>query len=99
MANRILRRAVAGVIASTIGTTVYIVSCDGNPIHHGTKDYTLNDAIKKTEELCKRVKEESGSPGLVAGVSVDGINVLNLGAQLRFSFYLKIMNHNRRKFL
>jgi len=78
MTSRIIQRVVAGVMASTIGTTVYLVACDGNP-QNCSKGDALNDAIKKAEELCKKIKEESGSPGLVAGVSVDGTNVLNIG--------------------
>ena len=93
MANRILHRLVAGVVASTIGTTVYFVSCDANspetelkddslPVR--SKEHSLNYAIKKAEELCQRAKDESGSPGLVVGVSVDGVNLFNLGARLLF---------------
>ena len=95
MTSRIIQRIVAGVMASTIGTTVYLVACDGNP-QNCSKGDALNDAIKKAEDLCKKIKEESGSPGLVAGVSVDGTNVLNIGTQLMFSFtyHFTIFNQN-----
>jgi len=80
MAYRILFRVTSGLMASTIGTSVYLVSCDGNSPEYGKSKITLDEALRKTQELCQRIKEESGSPGLVAGVSVDGINVLNIGA-------------------
>ncbi|KAK7475774.1 hypothetical protein BaRGS_00032995 [Batillaria attramentaria] len=36
---------------------------------------TLEDAIAEAQQLCQQVKDESGSPGLVVAVSVDGQQV------------------------
>ena len=40
---------------------------------------SLEEAINRAEKLCHRVKEESGSPGLVVGVSIDGKTVFKIG--------------------
>lgn len=72
MAARFVVAASAGVLASVFGAGLLAVSCR-------EKRLSLDEAVRKSSDLCRRLKEESGSPGLVVAVSVDGVNVFEKG--------------------
>lgn len=79
----------ATVIGSAITTTVYLEEKNKQKTHDQLRflpifssNVTLEEAVKKTEQLCLRVKDESGTPGLVVSVTVDGKPVLNKGIAL-----------------
>jgi hypothetical protein len=43
------------------------------------KKISFEEATRRAEDLCQQVKDESGSPGLVVSVTVDGVNVFSEG--------------------
>lgn len=89
MGWKIALTSAATVIASAITTTVSMdekkkQKLENNhdqlifiPATSGTT--TLQEAIRKAEQLCLRVKDESGTPGLVVSVTVDGKPIFNRG--------------------
>lgn len=89
MAKKLLSITAGALIASAFGTTVYL-SNDSvkSPIKQGKSvslptvkiaQISLEEAVLKADELCQRVKDESGSPGLVVSVTVDGVLVYSKG--------------------
>ena len=73
----------AAIIGSTLlGSTYYIVSCENKrnvtqQLHK--RSVVQSENLQKAYDLCNRVKDECGSPGLVVSVSVDGVTVLSRG--------------------
>ena len=53
-------------------------------INKQQSEITLQEAITRAKELCKNVKEVSGSPGLVVAVSLNGKLVFSTGRQISY---------------
>lgn len=80
------------LVGSAIATTVYSEGNDGRKVEakhdqllfvpRASSYMEIQDAVKKAEQLCLRLKEESGTPGLTISVTVDGKPVLNKGKQV-----------------
>ena len=65
---------------TAVGTTIYLEGKKKSVLLTGKDEkITLSDAIQVADKLCEQVKNESGSPGLVVAVSVDGIPVYQKG--------------------
>ncbi len=89
MAKKLLSITAGALIASAFGTTVYMSAdsnkssiCEEKKVSLPTPkiaQISLEEAVAKANELCQRVKEESGSPGLVISVTVDGKSVYSKG--------------------
>ena len=80
MARKMFKYSISGLMAS-FGAAAYFVSCESSTKNTLSDDnkISLDEAFRKAEGLCQRVKEESGSSGLVLGVSVDGSDIFTLG--------------------
>ena len=76
-ATKILKASLA---VTAVGTTIYLEGKKKSVLLTGKDEkITLSDAIQVADKLCEQVKNESGSPGLVVAVSVDGIPVYQKG--------------------
>ena len=73
--------ATATLVASTFGSTVYLESAKKSKAFASrkVKSITLNEAVEAADKLCEQVKNESGTPGLVVSVSIDGIPAYQKG--------------------
>lgn len=84
MARRILKVSLvtATLAVSACGTTIYLDSSKQIGITSPTdpKKITWSKAIQAVDKLCEQVKNESGTPGLVVSVSVDGLPVYQKGS-------------------
>lgn len=92
MARRILKVSLvtATLAVSACGTTIYLDSSKQIGITSPTdpKKITWSKAIQAVDKLCEQVKNESGTPGLVVSVSVDGLPVYQKGLG-----YADVENH------
>ena len=89
MAKKLLSITAGALIASAFGTKVYMSAdsnkssiCEEKNVSLPTPkiaQISLEEAVAKANELCQRVKDESGSPGLVISVTVDGKPVYSKG--------------------
>lgn len=90
MSSRVMRSSFTAVIASVLGTTVYFstkraalqeksIQQEREGVKVNKNGISLDEAIRKAEDLCLKIKEISGAPGLVVGVSIDGKLVYNKG--------------------
>ena len=86
MSKHLFKLSLAAAAVSTIGSQIY--PNGNNKKKEELTDLSFNvnknktllaEAIKNTEKLCERVKNESGTPGLVISVSVDGVPVYSNG--------------------
>ena len=76
-ATKILKASLA---VTAVGTTIYLEGKKKSVLLTGKDEkITLSDAIQVADKLCEQVKNESGSPGLVVAVSVDGIPIYQKG--------------------
>lgn len=84
MAKRILKfsLAVSAFTASAFGTRVYLEKGKNDSSYQKCGKITLNEAILAANKLCEQVKTESGAPGLVLSVSVDGNPVYQTGTRI-----------------
>ena len=81
-------RAVVGAAfagAALFGSAVYSAQSEKDlgtqnlPELRRTRKISFEEATRRAEDLCQQVKDESGSPGLVVSVTVDGVNVFSKG--------------------
>lgn len=86
MARRLLQASLAASAALTlVGTTALNnrnkerITDDVFKTKLGCKKISLEEAIQHADKLCERVKNESGTPGLVISVSVDSHPVYQKG--------------------
>ena len=99
MVKKILVTTVGALVASALGSTVYL-SGDSNKKDVSENNFqkeeyfnsgksfssapklgliSLEEAIQKADDLCQQVKDESGSPGLLISVSIDGHPIYSKG--------------------
>ena len=83
MAGRVLKvslAAAATLVASAFGSTIYLESAKKEVVTPNKPQcITLNEAVEVADKLCEQVKNESGTPGLVVSVSIDGIPAYQRG--------------------
>ena len=82
-------RAVVGAAfagAALFGSAVYSAQSEKDlgtqnlpELRRTRKKISFEEATRRAEDLCQQVKDESGSPGLVVSVTVDGVNVFSKG--------------------
>ncbi len=95
----VIKSSLTALLASAVGTAAYFlekktVSLEGKSstlestrslqINKQQSGITLQEAIVQAEELCRNVKEVSGSPGLVVAVSINGNLVFSRGRQVSY---------------
>ncbi len=97
MAGRIVKVSLATaatLVASAFGSTIYLESAKKDEYFTTSKlqGITLNKAVEVADKLCEQVKNESGTPGLVVSVSIDGIPVYQRGWMKIFISVCVIVN-------
>ncbi len=81
MARQVLKASLA---VAAVGATIYL---DGGKkkeslLSRKAEKISLSNAIQVADKLCEQVKNESGAPGLVVAVSVDGVPVYQKGSNI-----------------
>ncbi|XP_046543740.1 serine beta-lactamase-like protein LACTB, mitochondrial [Haliotis rubra] len=85
---RVIGRCAFVLVGTCMGVKMWLISAGCEEAAHpdsaqteykGDTSQTLEEAIAKSRDILQRVKDETGSPGIVVGVSVDGKQVWNLG--------------------
>lgn len=97
MAGRIVKVSLATaatLVASAFGSTIYLESAKTNECFTLSKPQgiTLNEAVEVADKLCEQVKNESGIPGLVVSVSIDGIPAYQRGWMKIYNSVYVIIN-------
>ncbi|XP_071098818.1 serine beta-lactamase-like protein LACTB, mitochondrial [Haliotis cracherodii] len=86
--QRVFGRCAFVILGTCMGVKMWLVSAGCEEATHqeaaqteyrGDMSQMLEEAIAKSRDILQRVKDETGSPGLVVGVSVDGKHVWSQG--------------------